>query len=265
MIRSTVVLATVVLLVVSHGFAEGLTPAGSLFGQGVRVNGIEAVTGTTVYESSTVATGPRSAVIHLSGGGLLQIEPNSVIRIGKASEGFSARAEVGSARMRTADGVLTSLPATFESQQTGRIDQRVGQGQVARLSAATSPRDDEIRVNSTDRILSTAPILIRSADGTQEAVYYLRSLSGDRIRLTAALGRNFSPGDLVFQGDALDDAMAGGAVIVGGPSSGGGGGLSTGALVGIIVGVGAGAGVAAAAGGGGGGSPAPPPGSLIAP
>ena len=126
--------------------------------------------------------------------------------------------------------------------------------------------DDEIRVNSTDKILTTAPILIRAADGTKEAVYYIRSVSGDRVRLTSPVGREFVPGDLVLQGNPLDEALAGGAIIVGGPAASGGGGISTGALVGIIVGVGAGAGLAAAAAGGGGGNGSPPPpGSQIAP
>lgn len=132
-LRSPVALLLAVLLAASP--ATAAVAVGSAATAGTRVDGVAVPVGTTLLSPARIETGVRPAVVHLSNGRTLALDPHTTARLESSNGLLHLAVEAGGVAFATSDGEIDSLQAS----ETMVLDQQGEIQEGARIE--TSPPD----------------------------------------------------------------------------------------------------------------------------
>jgi SpoU rRNA methylase family enzyme len=193
---------------------------GQVVAGGVRMDGIAAPSGTTIFSPSSLRTGAEPASVRLVTGELLHLGGNSTALFESVGAG-QVRVEVdaGTLSYNQATGIMSTAasPASvsFPQRRTGSevptLDPPEGVQVV--LTQPAHKGDTVLFVSDASRLNPDARLMVRTQDGQVHELHYIKSIDGNRIILTKPLEFDFSVNDIVLQGCQCD-------VVAGAPADG---------------------------------------------
>lgn len=200
--------------------ASSPAAVGQVISDSAVIDGIPVPSGTALLAPTALATGGKTAAIHLAGGQMVELARNSSMQLNRSPEGVQLLLRDGTLSFRGAEGSVETVAAPAElTLAEGQLSlaRSSARGAVAVVMGPVAENSAEFTVNDPARLKLDQPVLLWNQEKPIETseVHCIRSVESNKVQTSEPLATSFDEKAVLVQGPEVERAIDSGAHVIG--------------------------------------------------